>query len=150
MSFLRVFHYSNISQRKLIDFNNFLSFLLIGILFTDISFVLKYYFFYFPVFKVIMIFGFSGFFIGNLLGRQLYSKFRNFKRIYIISEIAFIAIFLLYFMRNLVMPGSDEFLLKLFFVFKYSIAGLILIASLLFGIKINYSIRVSCGDFIDK
>src|SRR4030042_1051835 len=150
MSFLRVFHYSNISQRKLIDFNNFLSFLLIGILFTDISFVLQYYFFYYPVFKVIMIFGFSGLFIGNLLARWLYAKFRKFKRIYIFSETAFIAVFLLYFLRNLIMPGSDEFLLKLFFIFKYSIPALIFITASLVGIKINYSIRVSCVNFIDK
>jgi tetratricopeptide (TPR) repeat protein len=150
MSFLRVFHYSNISQRKLIDFNNFLSFLLIGILFTDLSFVLQYYFFYYPVFKVIMIFGFSGLITGNLLARWLYAKFKNFKRVYIISETAFIVIFLLYFMRNLIMPGPDEVLITLFLIFKYSIPALIFIIASLFGIKINYSIRVSCGNFIDK
>jgi tetratricopeptide (TPR) repeat protein len=150
MSFSRVFHYSNISQRKLIDFNNFLTFLLIGILFTDISFLLKYYFFYYPVFKVIVIFGFGGLFIGNLLGRQLYSRCRNFRLIHIVSEAAFIAVFLFYTLRNLIMPGSDEVLIKLFFIFKYSIPVLLLVTSSLFGIKINYSIRVSCGNFIDK
>jgi tetratricopeptide (TPR) repeat protein len=97
-----------------------------------------------------MIFGFSGLFIGNLLARWLYAKFRNSKRIYVISEIAFIVVFLLYFLRNLIMPGSDEFLIMLFFIFKYSIPALIFITASIFGFKINYSIRVSCGNFIDK
>lgn len=148
MSFLKEF-YSTISQRKIIDYINFLSFIMLGIIITDAYFLLKYYSFYNPAIKVIAIFGLCGLFTGNFLGRFLYSKYKNNRFIHVVFEIIFILFFILYTLRNLFMPGSQEFFIYLFFLFKYSIPVLIFIIHLFFGVKINYNIRISCGDFID-
>ncbi|MBN2158999.1 MAG: tetratricopeptide repeat protein [Spirochaetes bacterium] len=48
------------------------------------------------------------------------------------------------------MPADFEFILSLFFVSQYAIPGLIFLTMFFFGIKLHYSIRVSCGNFIDK
>ncbi len=73
MSFLREFQYSNISQRKIIDYNNSLTFILMGALFGDLTVTLHYYLFYFPVISIVIYFGLGGLFLGNLLGKLLFS-----------------------------------------------------------------------------
>ena len=150
MSFFKKTDPSAISQGKLLDFNNFLSFTVIGILFSDLYFLLKHYFFYDPVLNVIVVFGLGGICIGNLMGRLFYSKFRNARLISILSEAVFSIVFVLYTLRNIIIPGPGEFLIQSFFSFKYGIPALLLLASFSFGVKINHSLRISCGDYIDK
>lgn len=150
MSFLREFHYSSISQRKIISANNFITFVLIGLLFAYISLMLKYYFFYYPVIKVVTIFGFGGIFSGNILGRFLYSRKENFKPVYVTSELVVAILTIFYMICIFLKPAGFGPVIILFFLFKYAIPAMIFITSLFIGIKINYSIRVSCGDFIDK
>ncbi len=149
MSFLKEFHYSNISQRKILDYSVFLSFLILSIFITDVYFVLKYYSFYSPAVKIIIIISISGLFFGNILGRFLFVKKDSFRPLYIFSEAMFIIFFLLYTLRNLFMPESREFFIALFFSCKYSIPVLLFAMLIFFGIKFNYSIRVSCGNLID-
>ncbi len=150
MGLLKEFHFLNISQRKIIEYNTFLSLMLLSILVSDVYFLLKFYSFYSPAFKIIMIVGISGLFSGNLLGKLLFSRQENYRFIIIFSEIACILFYLLYAIRNLLMPESNEFLITLFFSCKYSIPLLLFVIMLFFGIILNYSIRVSCGDSIDK
>lgn len=149
MSFLKEFQYSNISQRKVIDYNNSLTFVLLGALFCDLSLTLHYYFFYLPVISLIILYGLGGLFLGNLAGKLLFTRIKNVREIYVFCELAFLIIALLYFLRTLV-PSQFGILVNLFFAFKYTFPALILAAAFMCGIKINYSIRVSCGTFIDS
>ncbi len=147
---MKEFHYSNISQRKIIHFNIFLSFTIFAVLLSNVYLLLKYYSFYSPAFKIIVIIVAIGLLLGNVLGKVLFSKKVNHRFLYIIAELAFIILFILFTVRNIFMPDSGEFFITLFFSFKYSVPALLLIMVLFFGIKLNYSIRVSSGDFIDK
>lgn len=150
MHFLRKFNYSAVSQRKVIDYNNLLSLILLAVLVTDFSFLFSRYLFYFPVVLCLVSIVMGGVFVGNLSGRFLYPRREKFRIIHVVSEIAFISLCVLYLSRDLIMPSGDEALALQFFWFKYSIPAIIFLISILFGLKMNYSIRVSCGDFIDK
>jgi len=150
MAFLKEFHYYNISQRKLLNVNIFLSFTILAIVLSNAYLLLKYYSFYSPALKTIIILGTSGLLLGNVMGKLIFSNKVNHRFIYIFSELAFIVLFILYTVRNIFMPDSSEIFITLFFSFKYSIPALLFVTVLLFGIKLNYSIRVSSGNFIDK
>ena len=150
MSIFQDFRYFNIPQGTIINYNNFLSFLLIGMVFADIAFVVQYYFFYDPVVIVILVLGLGGLLIGNLLGRFLQERHRNFRSIFTVCEVSYLLLLILYFLREIIEYQNSKLLVLLFFSLKLLIPILIFITSLLIGIKINYSLRVSCTEFIDK
>lgn len=150
MGFSKESLFSNISQRKILEYNTFFSVMLLSILVSDVYFLLKYYSFYSPSLKIVATVGMGGLFTGNLLGRFLFSKQQNHRPVVIISQMAYILFFLLYILRNILMPESDEFFLVLFFLFKYSIPAIFFVAMLFFGIMLNYTVRVSCNDSVDK
>lgn len=149
MSFMRKYQYSNIGQRKIIEYNYILTHVLLGIFFTDLYFSLTYYFFYFPVSALLVVLGFSGIFTGTLLGKALYSHFNRFRAISIISELLFLVLALVLLLRDVASLWMGDVLLTLLLSSPWLIPLLIGMASLLFGIKINYSCRVACGDYID-
>lgn len=150
MGFLKESRFSDISQRKILEYNAFFSLMLLSILVSDVYFLLKYYSFYSPALKIVAIVAMGGLFAGNLLGKFLFSKKRNHRPIIIISQLTYILFFLLYITRNLLMPGSQEFFLVLFYLCKYSIPALFFIVILVFGIMLNYTVRVSCNDSFDN
>jgi tetratricopeptide (TPR) repeat protein len=150
MNFLTEFHNSMSSQRKIIDYNNFFSFLLIGIFFARISIVFKYYIIYEPVIKIILILGLAGLFAGNLLGRLLYARYQNFRSIFIFSDISFILLVVLYFLLDTLKFDNTRLIVLLFFFLKFIIPFLIFITSLMIGLKIFCSSRISCGEIIGE
>src|SRR4030067_1068249 len=102
MSIFQDFRYFNIPQGTIINYNNFLSFLLIGMVFADIAFVVQYYFFYDPVVIVILVLGLGGLLIGNLLGRFLQERHRNFRSIFTVCEVSYLLLLILYFLREII------------------------------------------------
>lgn len=150
MSFLKKSGQTAISQGKYIDLNNFLSFAVIGIFFSDLYFLLKYYFFYDPVLNVILLFGLGGVCFGDLLGRFLYSKLTKTRLITVLSETVFCAGFIIYALRDLITKGSGDLFLESFFAFKYGFPALLFLVSIFFGIKTHYSLRISCAEYVEK
>ena len=120
-----------------------------GVLFGDLAFTLHYYLFYSPVISIIIFFGLGGVFFGNLLGKLLFTRIQNYRKMYIISELAFLVLALLYFLRT-VAPVQFDILVSMFFAVTYSVPALIFITAFMLGLKMDYSIRVSCGTFIDS
>ncbi|HPN14091.1 MAG TPA: tetratricopeptide repeat protein, partial [Spirochaetota bacterium] len=72
-----------------------------------------------------------------------------FRVIYIVSELLFIILTLLFLLRDVGSLWLGDVLLGLLLSTPWLIPTVVGIASLLFGIKINYSCRVACGDYID-
>ncbi len=150
MSFIRKYQYSNVGQRKIIEYNYLISYVLLGLFFTDLYFTLTYYCFYFPVASFLVVIGFGGVFIGTLLGKLLYSRYGKFRLIYIVSELLFIILTFIFLLRDAVSPWLGDVLLALLLSFPWLIPVIVGATSILFGIKINYSSRVACGDYIDS
>jgi tetratricopeptide (TPR) repeat protein len=150
MGTIKEFSYPEISQRKFITFNAFITLLITGIIFSDIINILHYYFFYSPVMKILLVFAVGGFFVGNLFGRFIFSRFEKFRNIFISAEILTILFSILYFIRIYFGEGDSDFLYTVFFINPYFIVLFILLLSFLIGIKSNYLFKISCGDFIDE
>ncbi len=150
MTFSRKFNYSAVSQRKVVDYNNFLTFVLLGGLFAEFSFLVTRYLFYFPGIQYLVLIGLAGLFAGNMGGRFVYPRREKYKNIYLTVELSFLLLCVACLLRNLALPSGNEALLWLFFRCKYSIPMILFVILFFFGMKMNYSIRVSCGDFIDK
>ncbi len=149
MSFFKDFHFSNISQKKILEYSIVLTLMLLSILISDVYFLINYYAFYSPALKIVLVIGISGIFCGNLLGKFLFSKLENNRFIIIFSELACILFFLFYILRNIPMAESREFFITLYFLCKYSLPALFFIIALFFGIKLNYYIRVSSAGLSD-
>ena len=150
MVFSKESSFLNISQRKILGYNTFLSLLLLSILGSDVNFLLNYYSFYSPALIIAATISVSGLFAGNLLGKFLFLKQKNHRLIVVISQLAYILFFLLYVARNLPMPESRELFLVLFNLCKYSLPALFFVIMLFFGITLNYTLRVSCNDSADE
>jgi tetratricopeptide (TPR) repeat protein len=150
MGFLREYHYSHAYQRKIIDYINFLSFLLIGIFFVNIAIVSKYYFYYELDIQVILILCMAGVFAGAALGRLLYTKFKNHRSTYIFSELAYLSLVLAYFLLDVLKYDSIGLVIHIFFFFKYIIPAVMFIVTAMIGLKVSYSIRISCAEFTDS
>ncbi len=149
MSNLKEFSYSDILQRRIIYINGFLTFLISGYIFSDLVLDLVYYFFYFPVIKVVFISLLTGIFAGNLSGRLLFTSSGRFRAIYISSESIFILLSLLYIFRNSLVPEGTSTLLFFFNSWTLSLPLFIGITGFAAGIKINYFLKISCGTFLD-
>jgi hypothetical protein len=102
------------------------------------------------VFQSFILIGLAGLFAGNIAGKVVYPRREKFRVIYLTAELAFLSFCVICLLRNLLEPSGNEALLRLFFLWKYSVPMLLFFMSFFFGLKMNYSIRVSCGDFIDK
>jgi tetratricopeptide (TPR) repeat protein len=149
MSFLKEFSYSEIGQRKILHYNVFLTSLIVGCILTDLTLFLQYHFFYLPVITTLIMCATGGFFFGNLTGRLLYKKIRNSRPLYMASDIIFIVISCAYSSRFFLPADQGEYLLSFFFINQYIYIIFLVIISLIIGVKYNYFLKVSCGDFID-
>ncbi len=149
MSNLKEFSYSDILQRRIIYINSFLTFVISGYIFSDLLLDLVYYFFYFPVMKVVFISFLAGIFAGNLSGRGLFDKSPRYRVIYISSEVVFILLSFFFAARNFIIPGESSPVLFLFNSWFLSIPLLVTLTGFTVGIKVNYFLKISCGTFLD-
>lgn len=149
MSNLKEFSYSEILQRRIINVNSFLTFLISGYIFSDLIRDLVYYFFYFPVIKVIFISLLTGVFAGNITGKLLFNKNTRYRVIYVFSEILFILLSILFIARNYIISDGSSPILFIFNRLIFSIPLLVILTGFAIGIKINYFLKISCGTFLD-
>ncbi len=150
MTFLSEFSYSVISQRRIMLLNSFVSFVILGFIYLYSSLIMNYYFIYQPVMQTVFLAGLTGIFAGNLLGKFVFTKFNQHRQIFISSDILFILSCLFYFYGKLLIPGNYNPLLYLYIKSPFYAALPIFAISLFAGIKINYFLKISCGDFIDN
>jgi tetratricopeptide (TPR) repeat protein len=150
MGIFQELKYIRIPRRSIINYNNFFSFLLIGIVFSDCAFVFKYYFFYDPVVKIILILGLGGLFAGNLLGRVIHARYANYRPIFILCETLYLLVFILFFLRSAIEYHNEGLIVLLFLSSRLLIPVLIFTTSLLIGMKIHHSLSYSYEEDVDK
>jgi tetratricopeptide (TPR) repeat protein len=150
MSIFRELRYVHIPRRSVINYNNFFTFLLIGIVFADCAFVFKYYFFYDPVVKIILILGLGGLFTGNLLGRLVHARYANYRFIFILCETLYLLIFILFLLRDIIGYHNESLIVLLFLSSWILIPALIFVTLLLIGMKIHHSLSCSCAESAAK
>ncbi|MBN2039060.1 MAG: hypothetical protein JW864_03400 [Spirochaetes bacterium] len=149
MTFLSEFSYPEISQRRIIIFNALISFITLGIIYTNASITLKFYFLYRPVLQIIFLTALAGIFAGNMFGRLLFAKLRHYRFFYILTDLIFILACGLYIYTPLLLPGMNNPLITLFFTNQYYTVLPFFIISFFAGLKICYFLKISCGDFLD-
>ncbi len=149
MGFIKEFNYPDLFQRRLIHYNSLLTFFLLGFIFTEITLLFKYYYPYHTVLKAISLIFIISICIGNLIGKLIFAKSQHYRKIYIISEILFIIFSISYLARNIILTAETEPFLRLFFVSPYLVILTLAILPLLSGIKTDYFLKISCGEFID-
>ena len=149
MGFIREFSYPDTFQRRLIYYNSLVSFFILGFIFSEIILLFKYYFPYQSVLKIASLIVIVSIFTGNLFGRLMFKNSRHFRKIYIIAELLFIVFSILYFARKIIFPDIPELFLHLFFLSPILMTVTLASIPLLSGIKTDYFLKVSCGEFID-
>lgn len=149
MTFLNEFSYPDIPQRRIVIFNAFVTFIALGLIYTNAAIVLKYYFLYRPVLQLILLTALFGFFFGNLAGRLVFSKVKKFRLVYITADLLFIFSGLFYLYRSVLINESNSPLITLFFYNQYYTLLPFFIISFFAGIKTCYLLKIACGDFID-
>mgnify|MGYP001766750827 CR=1 FL=1 len=150
MTFIREYQYSNIAQRKIIQYNYFLSFILLGLVYSDLNFSLSYFYFYFPVNLLLVVCGFGGMAGGTLIGKLVYSRFSGSRAVFGVSQMLFLLMSLAWLLRDAALPWTGNLLLAVVYSWPVAVPAMIIIASVLFGIAGNYTGRMACGDYIDK
>ncbi len=150
MSTLQEFSYSDIFQRRIIYYNTILTSIVCGIIISDITFSMTGYLFYFPVLKTVLLCVLAGIFAGNLFGRLVFERIDKSRVIYIIVEAVFIILSVFYTLRAVLFKGEQPSMLFFFNFSEYSILIFSAVISFFAGMKINYFLKISCGDFIDE
>jgi len=142
-------HYHDTSQRRILTYHHFVTFMTVGLLFADLVRTLSYYFFYSPVIGVVLVSMCIGAAAGDVAGRMLYRRIDSFRRVTIAATALFVLLAVVYLSRGIVaINGRDPFL-WLFFQLPWAIPLLIAMIFIVFGIVLHYLICVSCVDFID-
>ncbi len=149
MTFLQEFSYSNIIQRRLIYFNAFFSSLAVGFILTDLAASIKYYAIYEPVLQRLILIFAGALFLGNITGRFLLKGKRSFRAVYIASDFVAASTALLLILRAWVFPADTDPLISMYSYSRFFPAAVLFITFFCLGIKANYFLKVSSGNFID-
>ena len=147
---LKEFNYANINQRKFIYLNSFFTFASIALLFADISLREINSFFYFTPLRLFFISLILGLFTGNLTGRFFFRLMGNSRPLYAAADILFILTAAAYMLRGYIFPGPLDPLYHSFNLFPYLPLLILFFPAFFAGIKTNYFLKISCGNFIDE
>jgi hypothetical protein len=149
MSFLKEFHYTSISARRMLYAITFLSSAGIALIAADLVVLLHYYFFYLPVFQAVMVGALVSVLLGSLAARLFFGKLNAYRPLFVLVQLLFIAATALYFSRNALDGEATEILMRLFDLAPPVLAAAVSVPFFLYGIVLHYCMKVSCGDFID-
>jgi len=148
MPVVKQYHYPNISQRRIINFNAFFTACFIGWFATQAVVSLTRFFPYSHVLEILTAVFLIAHLTGNIFGRLLFWKIRFSRVLYIFSELLFCGFsgFILY--KTFMNPGAS---LISFYMKSPVLFTLFLSASpFAAGIKNTYFLKVSCGIFFDE
>jgi len=149
MSHFKQFSYPDISRRWMILSALFLTFFSLIILLLDASFVLKQYFPYYPIIRIILFITLFSFLSGNIIGKIIYSSIRNFRLISIAASVLFFLTIFFYFFKTALL-GENFSHFNLYVNSKFFTSLIFIIPSFISGILNCYFIKISTGDFIDE
>ncbi len=149
MRFISEFSYPDISQRRVILFNLFITFITLGYIYFDLSYMMKYYSVYLSICKIVFMSALAGIVCGNILGKIVFNRFEKSRFVYIASDLLFILICLVYIFFRVRDAAEPYSLLDLLLQSSYYILSLSFMITFMAGVKINYFLKVTCGDFID-
>lgn len=150
INIIREFNYSSLSQRRFVQANVFLSFLVTGLLVGIYAINLKYYFIYQPVVEIIILICFGGIFAGALIGYLLFSLVRKSRIIYIIGELLFITLTAGLLLLNLMLQTEKINISTLLALPVFIYPLLCFLMTFFLGYKVCYFMKISCGKFIDE
>jgi len=148
MKLLKEFSYTDIFQRRIIFVNIFLTFSVLSIIYSDIAVSYNFYFPYRHVFREIVLFFTIGIFIGNITGKGLF-RLAQYRVVYILSEIFFFAVSLLFFLQNYLFILPEQVMRDYLICNMHVLPLLLGILPFFTGIKLNYFLKITCGNFID-
>lgn len=149
MKFLKEFSYPDIFQRRIMLYNAFFSFTVLGFIYASASILLRYYSPYASIFGIIFLYAFMGLFLGNIAAKLVFNTIKKFRAVYIASDLLFIAACVVFILRKLIFPASGEPLLHLFSKSDILIYAISLCIMFFAGFKVTYFLKIACGDFID-
>ncbi|MDR3237408.1 MAG: hypothetical protein LBT84_02775, partial [Spirochaetia bacterium] len=150
MTLVKSFSYLNINQRRLLLINLFLASLLASSILADIFYSAQYYFFYITSARYILLAVLPALVAGSLLGRFIFSVFKSYRLLFTLIDIFFFIICGLYVCRFFIVSGGAN---PVFVLITSCGHGMLLYAALISffaGIKLNYGLKISSGDFIDE
>ncbi len=148
MKLLKEFSYTDIVQRQIVLCNTFLTFFVLSLVYTSIVYDYNLYFVYKDALKHIAIGAISGLFLGNLIGKTLLAT-RRYRLFYIMSEAVIIIASLIYLIKSRLVfintTGLNDFFLR----HEVLIPVVSSVVPFFTGLKFNYFLKISCGNFID-
>ncbi len=148
---IKEYNYTTPIQRRLVLLNTFFTASAAGFLFFDFTSLLQSLFLYKQVLELGLIFVFLSHFLGNFIGRLLFSKIKYSRILYIIIELLLIILCSLYFLKELILEtGRDELFIKMFMNHSYVIYLFALSLGLFLGMKNIYFLKVSSGKYFDE
>lgn len=147
---VRKFYYSNIFQRKVLSLYTFVFSLSIGFLIGDIVITFGNYYLYHPVFKYITVIGLSGFYIGNILGKRIYTIIRSNRWFTIMVSLIIVLIALVYIFRNYLIVKKFDVLLLLMINNHVYLPIIGMIMTIFVGVLFHYCLKIASAEFIDK
>lgn len=151
IKFLKEFSYPDIFQRRILFYNSFFTFVIIGFIYSSLSFLLKYYSIYESISEILLLNITIGIFSGNLAGRFIFSRTSKFRIIFVVSDLLFVILCALFVLRGLIFyKVGEDVLVYIFFHSRNFFYLILLILTFFAGIKINYYLKITCGEFIDE
>lgn len=149
MTLTKAFSYANVTQRRILLLNAFVSAILVSFIAANICLSAQYFSFYMLLSKFMLLALFPGLFMGSLIGRLLFSRIKSTKIVYIIAELLFVSACFLYIFRFFLLPDSNP-AFELLKLNEYGLTAACFLIAFLFAVKAVYFLKVTAGDFIDE
>ncbi len=147
MKLLKEFSYTDIVQRRIVLFNTFLTFVVFSLVYTSIVYDYNFYFIYKAALRNVALGAITGLLFGNLAGKLLLST-RRYRLFYLGSEAVLIIAALVYVLKSRLIIDTVG-LANYFLRYDALIAAASSIVPFFLGVKFNYFLKISCGNFID-
>ncbi len=150
MRFIREFSYPDVFQRRTVFYSSFSTVIVVAYMVTSLSIFYRRLNPYESLFLSLLIYGLAGFFLGNISGKILFKKLASPKILLGSADIVFSLLSLSFILRPFLLDSTDEFLHLIYGKSGFLPAVFLSTAGYLVGVKMNYILKIVCGDFIDE
>ncbi len=149
MTHLKKFSYSDTSGRWMIYASVYLIFFISSFILSDAILTYKQFLPYFEFTGILVSLSLFALFLGNIIGRFIYSKIRFLRTLNVIlSLLLTTAIIMLYYKRYIFSIELNDF--NLYLKNRYLVYLGLVIPLFISGVINTYLLKVSCGDFVDE
>jgi len=139
---------TDVFQRRILFINAFFTYAIAMFLLADSAFILYYVDVYSNAVRSIAIAGFLSFMIGNLLGGLLLKKSST-GRVFIVADSLFVMISVIMLLKNAIIDYVPAISMITDERYYFLLAPLFSIVAFFTGVKSNYFLKITCGNFID-